>query len=416
MIRNAHWLIAGGVALAAPGLALAAGNNLHEQGTSLMGAAYAGQAAVAEDASTAYYNPAGMTQLDRPELVVGTLLGEPTFEFEKDGGSTIPGSNGGDASWPVAGATFFYVHTFGDDWRVGFSATAPFGLTLDYHDDWTGRYYVQDTRLITVNLNPAVAWRATDWLSVGAGVSAQFAKLDASFALNNVLDGLDDGNARADIGGFGYGFNVGALLTPWDGTQVGIAYRSQVAHSLDGELALRDVGPTLTALGIAGNNLDFDFTLPQSVTVSLAQVLGSGFSLLADAAWTDWSSLDRTIATFDTGATDITLRNWRDTWRVAVGLRYQWSEALMLQTGIGFDSSPVKAQFRVPDLPADDQIRYAVGAVYEFNERVTLGVAYEYVDLSPGRMATTKGPLTGTLSGDYDKDLHFLSASLAWRF
>ncbi|MEQ9640607.1 MAG: outer membrane protein transport protein [Alphaproteobacteria bacterium] len=403
-------------AVLAPAAAFAAGNHLHEQGTSLMGAAYAGQAAVAEDASTAYYNPAGMTQLDRPQLVIGTLVGEPTFEFENDGGSTVPGSNGGDASWPVAGATFFYMHPIGDDWRVGFSATAPFGLTLDYLDDWTGRYYVQDSRLITVNLNPSVAWRATDWLSVGAGVSAQYAKLDASFALNNVLDGLDDGNAVADLGGFGFGFNAGVLVTPRDGTRIGLAYRSQIAHSLDGELALRDVGPTLTALGIAGNNLDFDFTLPQSVTVSLVQALGGGFSLLADAAWMDWSALDRTISTFDTGAVDITERNWHDTWRVALGLRYQWSEALMLQTGIGFDSSPVKAQFRVPDLPADDQIRYAVGAVYTLSERFTVGLAYEYVDLSPGRMATTKNALTGTLSGDYDKDLHFLSASLAWRF
>lgn len=404
------------LALLAPTLAIAAGNHLHEQGTSLMGAAYAGQAAVAEDASTAYYNPAGMTQLDRSQLLIGTLAGQPRFEFANDGRSTFPGSDGGDAAFPVLGGTFFYVHRLGEDWRVGISATAPFGLTLDYFDDWAGRYYVQDTRLITININPALAWRVNDWLSLGAGVSAEYAKLDASFALNNVLDGLPDGNAIVDLDGIDYGANAGIMLTPRPGTRIGLAYRSQIAHSIDGELELRDVGPTLTALGIAGSNLDFDFTLPQSATLSLVQALDERFSLLADLAWMDWSSLDRTIGTFDTDVVDITERSWHDTWRFALGLRYQATDALMLQTGVALDTSPADNEVRVPDLPADDQIRVGVGAVYRLSDRFTIGVAYEYIDLGTGRMATTKNALTGQISGEYDQDVHFLSASLAWRF
>ena len=399
-----------------PGAALASGNNFHEQGTPLMGAAYAGQAAVADDASTAYYNPAGMARLDRSQLMVGTLLGLPTFEFANDGRSSFPGSNGGDAAIPVAGGTFFYVQTLGPDWRVGIAATAPFGLALDYHDDWAGRYYVQDTRLITLNLNPSVAWRMNDAWSFGAGVAVQYARLDASFALNNVLDGQDDGNAIIRVDGVDYGFNLGVLWQPRDGTRVGLAYRSQIVHEIDGELELQRVGPTLTALGVAGDHADFDFTLPAGVTLSLVQALDERFTLLADLASMDWSVLDRSKGTFNTGVEDVTVRDFHDTWRVALGLRYQWSPDLMLQTGVAYDSSPVDAATRVPDLAVDRQLRFGMGAVYTFSERVTIGLAYEYVDLGDGRMDVTKNALTGRLSGDFDQDVHFLSASLAWRF
>lgn len=411
------WMgVAMATALALPGAARASGNHFHEQGTPLMGAAYAGQAAVAEDASTAYYNPAGMVRLDRSELLIGTLVGQPKFEFQDDGRSTGSAGDGGDAAQLVAGGTLFYVHRLGEDWRAGISATAPFGLALDYHDEWTGRYYVQDSKLLTLNVNPSLAWRATERLSFGAGVAAQYARLDASFALNNALDGLPDGNANVRLDGIDYGVNAGVLWQPRDGTRIGLAWRSQIAHEIDGELELQRVGPTLAALGIAGQGLDFDFTLPQSATLSLVQALDDRFTLLADLAWMDWSALDRSKGTFITGIEDVTERNFHDTWRVAAGLRYQATPVLMLQTGLGYDSSPVDAGSRVPDLAVDRQIRLGVGALYALSERFTVGFAYEYVDLGEGRMDTVKSPLTGRIAGDYDQDVHFFSASLAWRF
>ena len=88
----------------------------------------------------------------------------------------------------------------------------------------------------------------------------------------------------------------------------------------------------------------------------------------------------------------------------------------MLQTGLGYDSSPVDAGSRVPDLAVDRQIRLGVGALYALSERFTVGFAYEYVDLGEGRMDTVKSPHTGRIAGDYDQDVHFFSASLAWRF
>ena len=119
------WMgVAMATALALPGAARASGNHFHEQGTPLMGAAYAGQAAVAEDASTAYYNPAGMVRLDRSELLIGTLVGQPKFEFQDDGRSTGSAGDGGDAAQLVAGGTLLYVLRLVGVWRAGNSATA----------------------------------------------------------------------------------------------------------------------------------------------------------------------------------------------------------------------------------------------------------------------------------------------------
>ena len=47
----------------------AAGFQLIEQSVSGMGAAYAGAAATAEDASTVYFNPAGLTHLEEPQAI-----------------------------------------------------------------------------------------------------------------------------------------------------------------------------------------------------------------------------------------------------------------------------------------------------------------------------------------------------------
>ncbi len=170
--------------------AWAGGLWMYEHGTPEVGTANAGVAARAEDASIAANNPAGMARLDKAEIMVTLQPVITDVKFAPGPGTTMAGPNGdGGVVLPTAG--LFYVQPLGKDWRVGLSLGSYMGLGVKYEDDWVGRYYVQESALITLNVMPSVSYRVNDWLSIGAGLMLQYAGLKTKLALNN-----DDVNPR----------------------------------------------------------------------------------------------------------------------------------------------------------------------------------------------------------------------------
>jgi len=156
----------------------AGGLYVNEFGTPSMGVAGAGANAVAEDASTAFHNPAGMTHLDDPELMVAGGMLKASVKFDPDDDTPIDGGNGGNAGGiaPLAGA--FYVHPLGDRWRLGANLISISGSVLEYDDDWTGRYLNTEVTLLTVTFNPTIAYRVTDRLSIGGGPQVMYGSLE----------------------------------------------------------------------------------------------------------------------------------------------------------------------------------------------------------------------------------------------
>ena len=176
--------------------AQAGGLYLYELGNPDVGAAAAGWAARAQDAATVFTNPAGMTQLEKSQLLIG---GQPLYlhaEFSPDSKTTTTGSDGDASTWLPAGG-LYYFHDLMPRLKLGISAVGYFGLGLDYENDWVGRYYVQDIKLQAVGVQPALAYRITDWLSLGAGVVALYGVLEERVAVNNICllytsDAADD--------------------------------------------------------------------------------------------------------------------------------------------------------------------------------------------------------------------------------
>src|SRR5210317_2423240 len=165
--------------------AQAGGLYLYEIGTPDVGTASAGWAARAQDAGTVFTNPAGMTRLEKSELLVGI---QPLYlhaEFSPDANTTPSGSDGDASSWLPAGG-LYYVHNLMPKLKIGVSAVGYFGLGLEYENDWVGRYYVQEIKLQAVGVQPALAYQVTDWLSLGAGVVALYGVLDEKVAVNNI--------------------------------------------------------------------------------------------------------------------------------------------------------------------------------------------------------------------------------------
>jgi len=398
-----------------------AGLWLYEGGQPDVGTATAGRAALANDASTAAINPAGMTRLDRSQVMVGVQPLLVRVKFDAAGGTTTAGTNGGDAGdWVMAGSAS-YVHSVSEDFKLGFTMGSYFGLGLDYDDDWVGRYYVTEGAFVTYGANPSAAYRINDWLSVGAGVSVIYAELTQKAAINNVLDGLPDGELKLEQDDVGYGFNLGVLLEPLDGTRFGITYRSKVDLEFDDALSIRGLGPTLSAAlgGVLGADVDLDMTLPQAVMMSGYHELTDRLALLANIGWQEWSEFGKSDITISSQTTTSLTqdRNYDDTWHVALGVQYRIAEPWLLSAGIAYDESPVDDDDRTPDLPLDRQIRYALGAQYEWDDDLTFGFAYEYLDAGDAKIDQFRGPLAGRLEGEYDtNEIHFFAFNLSWKF
>ena len=217
----------------------AAGIALTEQSASGLGNAYAGQAASAQDATTVFSNPAGMSFLPerRPQVVVGVAGIDANIKFSNSGGSTIPaaaagtgsqpGGNGGNAGSVIAVPNLYATLPVGEKLDVGLGITVPFGLKTEYDDTWIGRFQGIKSDLTTINYNLAVAYKVTDTISIGAGVNYQFLQADLTNAIVTAPTGAE-GRTELLVQDGAWGWNLGALFQVSPDMRIGVSYRSRL--------------------------------------------------------------------------------------------------------------------------------------------------------------------------------------------
>jgi long-chain fatty acid transport protein len=368
---------------------------LYENGSPDLGRAAAGAGARAQDASTAFWNPAGMTRLQGHDIQFGTVASFGDLNPELGAGTVTPDpapNGGGNASGfaPLLGA--FLSSELPHGVHFGLASTALYGGDVDYDSTWTGRGYVVDASLLSFLIQPSLAWAVTDWLSVGAGPAILYTtfteRVKATALPGEPTAKIDD----ADDWSVGGVFST--LLVPCEGTRIGVTYRTEIEADTDGDFE----GP----LGLI-RTIDTDFTFPQGVNVSLFQRLGDAWALLADAGWSDWSEFSN--IPIQLGVLSATQkREWRDTWRAAAGLQFTPSEKWTLQAGVGYDSSPVKASGLLPDIPTGEQYRLSAGVQFRPRDYVELSASYQFLwfgDLSFNQVALPPSNSV-VLDGSYD--------------
>jgi long-chain fatty acid transport protein len=377
--------------LALSSLAHSAAFQLYELGTPVVGTAGVGQAVITTDASTAYFNPAGMSALPTSQLMLGPQVILPYTNFSPNSSTTIVGNNGGSAGslTPAIGA--YYVYSYSPKLKAGISFTSPYGGALNYNDHWVGRYNVQQLVFYTLNLNPALAYQVNNWISVGAGASIEYAYLNQSLALR--VTPLVDGQATLKVDNTSPGFNLGLLLAPRPATKVGVAYRSQIVHNLHGNIDFLNISSTPGA--------STKMTMPSNIIASISQQMNDKFTLLGEAGWANWSSMTNSAVTVD-GYTATTIQNWHDTYRVGLAGQYQLYYDLLLHAGASYDSSPTSSSRRTPELPMDRQIRIGAGLAYYMVRDVTLGVSYEYINF--GNASINNSSPYGVFAGSYSRN------------
>ncbi len=400
----------------------AAGLWLYEQGTPDMGSASAGRVALGTDASTASVNPAAMTRLDRSQMLVGFQMLYVDSEFDT-GFAEFGGGDGGNAGGWVPAGSISYVHKVSPDLRLGISIGSFFGLGLDYGKSWAGRYYVTEGEFLTIGINPGVGYRINEQWSVGAGFSAVNSNLKQKVAIRNLGPDQADGKLELEDDDWGFGYNVGVLYEQNEMTRFGLTYRSEIDFKYKDAADLKGLEPPLSGIanivGLTGSKMDLEMNLPQAVMFSAYHKVTDRLALLGNIGWQEWSSFGETaISLSSETTTDLTQeRNFDDTWHYAIGIQYEFEEPWLLSLGIAYDQSPVSNSDRTPDMPLDRQWRYATGIQHDLSEDMTIGCAYEYVDLGDAKIDQSRGALAGTLEGDYSSNyIHFFNVNLIKRF
>jgi long-chain fatty acid transport protein len=222
--------------------AQAGGIFLYEIGTPDVGLASAGYAARADDASTLFKNPAGMSRLEGVQFQGGlqALYGSVSFSPDGNTSARLGTGDGGNAIGWLPGGSLFVTAPLGEKFTVGLGSLSYFGLAEDYDDNWVGRYYVQESALLGMSLLPSVSFKANDWLSFGAGLNAMYGYLDSEVAVNNTIG--PDGQMTLKDSTWGFGANAGVLIQASEQTRFGITYLSAV------DLDFADT-PSFTGLG-----------------------------------------------------------------------------------------------------------------------------------------------------------------------
>ncbi len=357
----------------------ASGFALIEQSGSGLGNAFAGGAASAEDASTIFFNPAGMSRLSGQQLTVAANLIRPSTNFAgTTTGLAIAGTNpGGDAGKWAMTPNFYWASELNAQTRVGVGINVPFGLETNYSPTWMGRFQAVASRLQTVNINPAVSYQVNERLSLGAGLNYQRVDgtLSSAVRYGPALEGTSTVSGRDAA----WGYNLGLLFQASPQTRLGAAYRSRIKYNLSGSVAFAN-RPAGLALAVPDGAVSLVVSMPDSLSFSVFHQLDERWEIMADATWTGWSVFKELRVLRANGATlSLTPENWRDTWRIAAGATYHYSPQWLARVGVAFDQSPVSDPYRTVRIPDADRTWLSVGGQYSLSKDSALDVGYAHL-------------------------------------
>jgi long-chain fatty acid transport protein len=416
-------VIVGIGALVQAGDAAASGFMIRENSAEGLATAFAGGASRADEPATVFNNPAGMSFLDGDQTQIGGTAVLPGIHFTgsasvQPGNIPVPGDNSRQDGQIALVPHAYGTYAINDKWRFGIAITVPFGNTLDYSENWSGRYVNLKTGVLTADINPNLSYKITDRVAIAAGFSAQYFKGELAGAIPQFVafypNPAPDAYYRFKADGWGWGYNVGLLAEPFDGTRLGLTYRSRVNHGISGNLGFSP--STSPLLGLISGPARTEVDLPASITGSITQQITPDFSLSSDVQFTNWSVFKK-VAVISANPTFTFDEEYQDSWMVSVGGVYRFSNMWTFRAGVGWDETPVRDAFR--DVGVPDKDRYMVGAGFSYQITDSVGVDFGYAHYfaahaTMNESANRIDPFTGAvfLQGTYNNHLDWVSISL----
>jgi len=436
-----------GAALGVGGLGIvsahAGGFYIHEQSAYFQGSSFAGAAAGGPSLSSMFWNPATITQHglgfsteSSASVVFPRSDITPTIATSSTGANLVPLGPSGDISKDAFIPSSYYIYGLNNMISFGLALNAPFALRTQPSPLWAGLFYSQESEVKTINANPMISFKLTDWFSIGVGAQIQYfkVKLDSAFPGSGSFPPfgpLLPGQLRIDGDSWDFGVTAGITITPTAWTTIGLGYRSQIDQKISGDIFrppfILPVGATLVGIPAAFVNFDATVPLPDVATASIRQKVTETVTLLGTVEWTNWSRLDTVPITVTStpvvppGIPSALAFGWRDGWLFSGGVEYQWSPALALRGGLGWEISPVTDATRGTRLPDKDRLWLSVGGTYNWNERLSFDLGYSHlfvddaaINLVPGN--PTFNPALGTFIGVANGEVDIFSVALRYRW
>ncbi len=235
---------------------------------------------------------------------------------------------------------------------------------------------------------------------------------------------LPDGEQKLTGDAWGYGYNIGVLFDATERLSIGLSYRSEIDLTFDDATARFHVPDPLAHI-FPKTGANGDLTLPASVTGGIAYSPIQDLTLEFDLTWTGWSSYDEVEIEFDTpvGSPPTSIsrqsKDWRNVFAYRFGAKYRIDEKNTLRIGFIYDENPVPQRTLDPQLPDADRLIYTAGYDLRASDRLTLGLAYNYID-GKGRTKSNgyppELPEAWRAEGLYEQEIHSVGVSLQYAF
>ena len=396
----------------------AAGFQLFEVNGAGTGDFYAGGAASANDASTAFFNPAGLVRMKNPQVELSGVNVFSNLDFKGtagyEGGTPVVGeAQGGGYNFIPS---LEYAAPINSEMGVGLSIASPFGLETSYDTTSFLRYAATKTSLQTIDVSPSIGFGITNNLSLGFGLDAD--RLDATY--NSVVTGFNlatlDTTSNNEASGWGYGWHAGVLYQVTPDTRVGAAYRSKVSYSIEGTSSL--TGPLAGGGTLSTNSLMVDTTLPAMSMLSVYHQFNPQWAGEATVGYTEWNVFNNVILQNVQSPTGLvvsnTPENYQNTWRVAIGGTYQPFEKWLFRAGLGYDQTPTVSPYRDVRLPDGNRTAAAIGAHYQAMKTLGLDVGWTHLFIQDGIVHTNSSRGPTVVSGQSDNSADIVGVQLTW--
>ncbi|BFN30628.1 outer membrane protein transport protein [Vibrio harveyi] len=414
--------------LSTSGVANAAGFQLAEYSATGLGRAYAGEAAMADNASAQWRNPAMLTYLEGTQVSVGAIYVNPNIDV--DGTSTYVNgpnaANSHDFAHDAVIPNFYFSHQYNDKFAIGFALGTNYGMETDLGKDFAAANFGNQASVFSMEANLNAAYKINEKLSVGGGI--RYVMADGSFGavmppqMGDKLAGTTLKYMEGDD--TAWGWQVGTAWQINANNRIGFAYKSEVDLTLEGYakgLGFNPADPN------AHKNGSMDLALPATAELASYHQLNEQLAIHASINWTNWSSFKELVADFPGEASNlIKEENWEDNYRFAVGTTYKLDQKWTLRSGVAYDTSAVSDENRTATIPETDRLWLSIGAGYEWSKNLTLDAGFTYIfakdaSMYEGRtdgMPPMKDPATfgGEFSGEVTGNVWLIGVQANYKF
>ncbi|MFA0403731.1 outer membrane protein transport protein [Vibrio sp. 10N.222.52.C12] len=401
----------------------AAGFQLAEYSATGLGRAYAGEAAIADNAGSQWRNPALLTYLEGTQVSVGAIYVDPNIDIDgtSTSGSTSTPSNSSDFAHSAVIPNFYVSHKYNDKFALGFAAGTNYGMETDLGTDFGGANHGNEASVTTMELNLNAAYQVLENVSIGGGV--RYIMAEGSFGAVSATSiqqiGVSKGDALKYMEGddTAWGWQVGTAWQINENNRLGFTYKSEVDLTLSGHANGHGFNFGQPNKKDAGS---MDLALPATAELASFHQLTDKVAVHASINWTNWSSFKELVADFPgENSVEIKQENWEDNYRFAVGTTYQMTPKLALRSGIAYDTSAVSDEHRTATIPETDRTWLSIGAGYQWSEQLTLDAGFTYILAKDAKMVeddASSAPFGGDFEGEVTGSIWLVGIQANYRF